>query len=287
MPERPDTILIEADTIESALEALTEQYGSEATIVSAERVRRGGVAGFFATEVVELVAIPPLAGRHVEEPRADETNDDPARGGLEGGVDSAFAQLLDAAEQTEMSIGARSTDVAVLDRPVADEAPAAERAPGRTADHGSPVEGIRWDVSRLIELGLPGSLIEQLMSLDPTDDLAHVEQLARSIAPLTGKLPAKPHEMIGARRGRHALETGFTDRSRPVHLVLAHGDQLDVTKPPPAIVSWADDAAAPTAIAIAWQTGATLGWGGSNDGQVRRVTPVDAALAVRRLLVAR
>jgi hypothetical protein len=67
--------------------------------------------------------------------------------------------------------------------------------------------------------------------------------------------------------------------------VLGLGDQLDVTKPPPAVVSWADEAAAPTAIAVAWQTGATLGWAGSRDGQIRRITPVDAALSVRRLLV--
>lgn len=287
MPEKPDTILIEADTIESALEALTEQYGSEATIVSAERVRRGGVAGFFATEVVELVAIPPLEGRHLGDRTADEPSDDaPVPNGLEGGVDSAFARLLDAAEQTEVDIRDRSTDVAVLDRP-AETASAPEPVAGRQPLRESPVEGIRWDVPRLIEMGLPGSLIEKLMSLDPSDDLAHVEQLARSFAPLTGKLPAKPHQMIGAQRGRHASETEFADRSRPVHLVLARGDQLDATKPPPAIVSWADDDAAPTAIAVAWQTGAILGWGGSGDGQIRRATPVDAALAVRRLLVSR
>jgi hypothetical protein len=93
--------------------------------------------------------------------------------------------------------------------------------------------------------------------------------------------------MIGTQEGRHTAHVEITDRSRPVHLVLAHGDQLDVTKPPPAIVSWAHDTAAPTAIAVAWQTGATLGWAGSSDGRVRRITPVDAALAVRRLMVAR
>ena len=151
----------------------------------------------------------------------------------------------------------------------------------------SPVEGIRWDVSRLIEIGLPGSLIEDLMSLDPTDDLAHVEQLARSITPLTGQVPPQPHRMIGTHDGRHTADVEISDRSRPVHLVLAGGDQLDVTKPPPAIVSWAQDAAAPTAIAVAWQTGAILGWARSSDGRIGRITPVDAALAVRRLLVTR
>jgi hypothetical protein len=284
MSEKPDTVLIEADTIESALEALTERYGAEATIVSAERVRRGGIAGFFATEVVELVAIPPMSGRHIEETPVGQVIDDTVGRGLAGGVDSAFAQLLDAAEQAD--IARPSTTVAVLDHPTPDEKPVVDRATERPARR-TPVEGIRWDVSRLIEIGLPGSLIEDLMSLDPTDDLAHVEQLARSITPLTGNMPAKPHRMIGTQHGRHAADVEITDRSRPVHLVLAAGDQLDVTKPPPAIVSWAHDAAAPTAIAVAWQTGATLGWAGSSDGQIRRITPVDAALAVRRLLVRR
>ncbi len=282
MSEKPDTVLIEADTIESALEALTERYGAEATIVSAERVRRGGVAGFFATEVVELVAIPPLSGRHIEEKPVDEVID--VGRGQPSGVDSAFARLLDAAEQAD--VARPSSTVAVLDVPNPDEKPVADRSPDRPARRTA-VEGIRWNVSRLIEIGLPGSLIEDLMSLDPTDDLAHVEQLARSIAPLTGDMPAEPHRMIGTQDGRHSADVEITDRSRPVHLVLAAGDQLDVTKPPPAIVSWAHDTAAPTAIAVAWQTGATLGWAGSGDGQVRRITPVDAALALRRLLVGR
>lgn len=284
MSETPDTILIEADTIESALEALTERYGAEATIVSAERVRRGGVAGFFATEVVELVAIPPLSGRHLEEKPKDDMIDDTNDLRLSGGVDSAFAQLLDAAERADVGVARPSVGVATLERPASDEQPAADSAPEKPGRDHAPVEGIRWDVTRLIEIGLPGSLIEDLMTLDPSDDLAHVEQLARSLAPLTGDTPAGPHRMIGTQDGRHAAAQEFTDRSRPVHLVLAHGDQLDVTKPPPAIVSWAHEAAAPTAIAVAWQTGATLGWAGSSRGEIRRITPVDAALAVRRLV---
>jgi hypothetical protein len=130
-------------------------------------------------------------------------------------------------------------------------------------------------------------LIEDLMHLDPDDDLAHVERLARSIAPLTGEPPAEPHRVIGTRDGRHSAHVEFTDRARPVHLILAEGDELDVTKPPPAIVSWTHDVAAPTAIAVAWQTGAVLGWSASANGSIRRATPVDAALAIRRLLGSR
>ncbi len=284
MSETPDTILIEADTIESALEALTEGYGSSATIVSAERVRRGGVAGFFAKEVVELVAVPPPSGRLSQ--AEGEVIDDRAAEAPTAGVDSAFAQLLGAAEQAE-SAGVRpSTNVALLDHPEPSN-PAPADLHSAPAPNQTPAEGIRWDVPRLIEIGLPGSLIEGLMPLDPADDLAHVERLARSIAPLTGDLPAEPHCLIGTRSGRHSAYTEISDRSRPVHLVLAYGDELDVTKPPPAIVSWADDEAAPTAVAVAWQTGAILGWSMCWDGSLRRVTPVDAALAIRSLLETR
>lgn len=287
MSETPDTILIEADTIESALEALTERYGSDATIVSAERVRRGGVAGFFATEVVELVAIPPLSGRHMQERPHDDIIEDTADAGLTGGVDSAFARLLDAAEQADSTANRPRTAVALLEHDPADQPPMSVSTGEQRPDPEAPVAGVRWDVSRLIEIGLPGSLIEDLMALDPADDLAHVERLGRSIEPLTGGLPAGPHRMIGTQSGRHSADPEISDRSMPVHLVLAEGDELDVTKPPPAIVSWAHDAAAPTAIAVAWQTGATLGWLTAGNGTVRRVTAVDAALAIRQLLETR
>lgn len=283
MSEREDTILIEADTIGSALETLTERYGSEATIVSAERVRKGGVAGFFATEVVELVAIPPRSGHQPEpESQVSGRSDAGSGAGAIGGVNSVFARMLESAEQAETDLGV-GAHVAVLEKPEAEQ-PTTPAVSTEANAPRSPVNGIRWDVPRLIEIGLPGSLIEDLMHLDPDDDIGHIERLAQSVAPLIGAMPAEPHRMIGTREARHSEHLDFTDRARPVHLVLARGDELDVTKPPPAIVSWTDDGAAPTAIAVAWQTGATLGWSISGEGTIRRVTAVDAALAIRHLL---
>lgn len=74
-PSAPDraTLTIEADTVEDALARLNAEAGPEARILRAGRSRRGGVAGFFAREVVEIVAEVPT----------------PA-----GGVDDAFARLL-------------------------------------------------------------------------------------------------------------------------------------------------------------------------------------------------
>jgi hypothetical protein len=286
MSDTSETILIEADTIEAALEVLSERYGSDATIVSAERARRGGFAGFFAREVVELVAIPPLSGRRAQEGAHDDIIEDTADVRPDG-VDSAFARLLDAAEQADSTLARPGQRVALLEHPTADETSTSAAAGELRPRAAAPVGGVRWDVPQLIEIGLPGSLIEGLMALDPADDLAHVERLARSIEPLTGDLPAGPHRMIGTHSGGHSADPKIADRSIPVHLVLAEGDELDVTKPPPSIVSWTHEAAAPTAIAVAWQTGATLGWLQDWDGAIRRVTAVDAAIAIRQLLEAR
>ena len=74
-----------------------------------------GVAGFFATEVVELVAIPPLTGRHLEAKPADEVIDDTTGRAPTDGVDSAFAQLLDAAEQADIGLTGTAQNVAVLE----------------------------------------------------------------------------------------------------------------------------------------------------------------------------
>ncbi|WP_157042067.1 hypothetical protein [Nitriliruptor alkaliphilus] len=52
------TVVIEAATAEAALTELHQQLGGDARIVEVRRVARGGIAGFFAREVVELHAAP-------------------------------------------------------------------------------------------------------------------------------------------------------------------------------------------------------------------------------------
>ena len=57
-------LLLEGDNLESLLSRVRDEYGPSAQIVSAERMRTGGVAGFFAKERYELtVELAELTGR--------------------------------------------------------------------------------------------------------------------------------------------------------------------------------------------------------------------------------
>jgi len=51
-----DLITIEAPTVEAAMERLAAEVGEDARIVSAEKVAKGGLGGFFAKETVVLTA---------------------------------------------------------------------------------------------------------------------------------------------------------------------------------------------------------------------------------------
>ena len=50
----PTRLLLEGANLETLLAKVRDEHGSAATIVSAERVRSGGVAGFFAKQKFEL-----------------------------------------------------------------------------------------------------------------------------------------------------------------------------------------------------------------------------------------
>ena len=56
----------EARTLEAVLEEVRSRWGDEATIVEANRLRRGGVAGFFARETFEVVVDAAEAGEQAE-----------------------------------------------------------------------------------------------------------------------------------------------------------------------------------------------------------------------------
>src|SRR5689334_2091653 len=52
------SVTVEAPTAEEALAQIAAQLGDDARIVSAEKVQRGGLAGFFAKEMVQITARP-------------------------------------------------------------------------------------------------------------------------------------------------------------------------------------------------------------------------------------
>ena len=58
----PTRVLLEGPTIEPLLAQVREEYGSAVRIISADKVRSGGIGGFFAKQHYELsVEVPDAA----------------------------------------------------------------------------------------------------------------------------------------------------------------------------------------------------------------------------------
>ncbi len=270
-PPAPDidrpTVVIEADTVEDALARVSRELGPDARIVSADRTRKGGIAGFFAREVVALVAELPAENADSapgDTPSLAET--DPNLPAAPRGLDSAFARLLAEAEMAESATGA--------------PAKGAHVSSGRSPSGSTPA--VRWDAGRLLELGLPERVVQCIADLDPGDDAAHITTLATSFAPICGPMPEGPHRLVGS-SGKRARAT--RDQDLPIHLVLDGSDLPDWLPATPAIISWSRPQAAPRAIAMALFTGATLGWWQPcGSARIRRVTPLDAAFTLRELM---
>jgi hypothetical protein len=138
----------------------------------------------------------------------------------------------------------------------------------------------------MLEVGLPGQLVQAISDLAPADDLAHLSAVTEVMTVVCGPLPAGPAHLVGERadRLRHAVDI---DESPAGYLHLVVGDDLPGSLPGvPAVVSWVTDRGAARAIALALGTGARLGYGiGSGFGAPpRRISAVDAAIAVRDLM---
>ncbi len=85
----PELLLLEGEDLPELMSRVREELGPRATIVRAERVRHGGVAGFFAREHYELTVEVP------DRPRAPSRTTIPAADPLEA--------LMDAADRAEAS----------------------------------------------------------------------------------------------------------------------------------------------------------------------------------------
>ena len=66
----PELLLLEGEDLPGLMLRVRDQFGPRATIVRAERVRRGGLAGFFAREHYELTVEVPDMPRPVPRPVA-------------------------------------------------------------------------------------------------------------------------------------------------------------------------------------------------------------------------
>lgn len=271
-PPAPDTVVVEAASVEEALAMVSAELGPGARIVRADRVRRGGFAGFFTREMVELEAEP--AGR----------------AGPAGGVDAALARMLGEAEEASFAevLGRRlgPAPAALPDEPptAVDRAPTADATPGVHRPDAAP--GVRWDAGLLLEAGLPRRVVETVASLDPADDLAHIAAIAAAVAPACGPLPEGPVRLAGRRAGRLREAATIETGDGPLHLVVGDDDLPEQLAGLPDVVSWVTERGAARAVSLALSSGAVLGYGmsASFGAPARRVTPVDVALALRELM---
>lgn len=65
-----ERVLVEARTASEALDVVNEELGTSARIVAVDTVVRGGIAGFFARELVQVVAEPPVDADGAPRPTA-------------------------------------------------------------------------------------------------------------------------------------------------------------------------------------------------------------------------
>lgn len=313
-----DLLVVEAPSAEEALEAVTERLGADARIVSAERVRRGGIAGFFAREMVQLTA-----ARSADAAALARLGARTAIGATRAGRTS-FAETLEAAlGGDEREPGEHRTGFEELDRTTgAGGGPEASAVAAGPEPAGHPVGGVglgpvAWSPDELVRIGLPYGLIEAVARLAPRDDLGWVGAVAGWVARFCPALPDGPALVIGPHADRlaRALELPLVrcpqlprnegtvcvvsdgdcadlawlaraQAGRFVHAVLGGPGSERLREWRPKVVSWIEPGAVAEALRWCAQDGAILGYGLLGTRLVR-ANPIDVALAVRDLVVRR
>lgn len=304
------TLTIEAGSAESALEEVTRRLGANAEIVDARKVHKGGIGGFFAREMVQITAKPrPGAsdrfGTVLSSAMHPQDGDSDA-----GQEDGAPKETRSPSSETETS--PRQAGSATQ-----------KATPAPTSPPGSPPPewrlsgGADWSVAALARSDLPGAITEAVMDLDPRDDLGWIAAVAGAVAPWCRPLPSGSGVMIGESAGRVGtaldlevvqppamapyrgtfaapissdtkdlewLETVQGDRW--LHLVVGESDDARLLDDNVLVVSWSGDRGIATALRLASSLGLVLGYGvGSEIGAPAfRATPIDVALAVRKLV---
>jgi hypothetical protein len=287
-------VTVEAETAEEALERISAELGPEARIVSAQRVRRGGIAGFFAREMVQLTAEPPEA---------------------DGA--SALARLsAEAARRAaEVASFSRSLERAMAEPDEPQGAPETRPAgPRPVAAGGRGMGPVAWEPDALVRIGLPFALIDQVVRLRPHDDLDWIRAIASWAAPYCRALPEGPCLLAGPRAMELADALGWphvrcpdlppsggsvglvfdascadlgwlaqAQADRWVHAVVGGEGWEAVRDWTPRAVSWVGADALPEALRLCAGEGLPLGYGTVGQRLVR-IEPLEVALAIRELV---
>jgi hypothetical protein len=220
----PMRLLLEGPDLQTLLETIRSEYGAEARIVQAEKVRRGGVAGFFARERFNI---------QVEVPRAPAVSQRaPIRGG------STVRSVMDLVDRLNREEEALHRDV--IDAPqVAVHSPAkAVRPSASAARSGAPASSPRPSQGTVIRPSSAPSASMSTQSAAFAQVMSRLEQSFDSpVLPPTRVLPptspSEEQEMpVGADTGqstllRHtALESQKVAKRPPARSPLSLGAQM-------------------------------------------------------------
>ncbi len=277
-------VTVLATSAEQAEAAAGDAIGPDFRTVSIERVRHGGLAGFFATELVRLTATP--AADRCRPGAAGMATAEELVASLRLAAGGSFAERL----STEL----RHEGAAP---PLVEPPPPA------------PAPGCPWSATGLRVLGVPDSVIDAALRHHPTDEIEWNAALLLALKPLCTLPPGDPAVMIGpacANLARHlklvqltAEELGDSvssvavpdvdvselDRSardRHIHLVIGGAWQHFVSVRPDIVsVAHPDGLIEAVRAAAAW--GASLGWA-VVDGDYVRIDPFMIIAHLRALL---
>jgi hypothetical protein len=193
------------------------------------------------------------------------------------------------------------------------EAPAAEvKDPGAGALPGT--GRVDWSQDELVHVGIPFSLIQATVGLDPDDDIAWVTALAGALAPYCGPLPETNQVIAGPQAHQLADLLGFADvrhpnsvpregsvcltltgtkksrqwltdsmNGRDLHLVVGGTGSDRLLDLEPTVVSWVGEDALISALWLCSTRGAMLGYT-KIGGRSLRANPIDVAVAIRNLV---
>ncbi len=297
-PQTPDQLTVERPTTEEALTEVSAQLGPGAEIVTARKVARGGIAGFFAREMVQLTARPsPVAEPRHPLPTASAVVAKPAPTAVKAGVTAVLDRLSQSVDDEEArfqdvlrrELGSELIDraVAAPPRPVA-PAPAAESEPAPPAaaepvpaapvTEPAVVGAPAWDVVGLARLGLPQPLVAAVAGVPTADDFGWLTHLAEALEPLVAPATGLPATVVGP------LAPAIPAGDGPgTHLVVGGEAWREALTAAPAAVSWVAWDGLADALYLATTLGAKLAFGPIEPGgPPARVTALDVALVIRR-----
>ncbi|GAA2697062.1 hypothetical protein Apa02nite_071120 [Actinoplanes palleronii] len=161
----PTRVLLEGPAIEPLLAQVRDEYGSRVRIISADKVRSGGLGGFFAKQHYEL---------SVEVPDAQEDSEDMAQQTVAGSGANPLERLLEQAESRDRFTGEPA--------PARPSAPRLGPGPGLSPGNGlgdrlARPEALTKQDSREAGMGDTGTAFAELMAgLDVASHLGETQR---------------------------------------------------------------------------------------------------------------